>query len=244
LRNTINFTVKSGPTLLFLAGLVWVAFRARIRFSEFCLSDAFLVGFAGSLCSAALAFPASAQSGGAENYFFTLSFFMALTAAASMPILRRAGGPAPGCVLMMGNAGWTTLIAAIGLVLAGVTGVTNVRAQHVSIQTAKRCLDTLPRPLFVNSPFLSLPWITVNDVHWVRSYNYYDDRRAGHTFKEGGIGGLIASGRFKTIAVQGEKETPAPKEIDGGSLSGYRLDRNEATGLACPGFRVFLRDNG
>jgi len=244
LRNVVNFTVKSGPILLFLAGLVWVAFAVRRRFSDFWRSDAFVIGFSGALCTSALSFPASAQTGGAENYFFTLSFFMALIAAASLPILRRADGPVLGRVLMAGNAGWMTLITAIGLVLAGVTGVTDTRPQHIIYMAGARCLETLPRPLFVNNAMLSLPWITPNDVHWVRSFNYYDDRRSGNTFKEGGIGGLIASGRFKAIATQKTEGTPAPKEIDGGSLAGYRLaGKDETARRACKGFFLFFRDD-
>jgi len=240
-RNILNFTVKSGPTLLFLAGLAVVSVARSIRWSEYWRSDAFMIGLGGSIGSALISVPVSAQSGGAENYFFSLSFFLALMVVASFPILRRSEGPALRHILIAGGIGWVTLIAAIVMVFSGVTGVIDVRHQHVTNMAGKRCLDTLPRPLFVNNSMLSLPWITSNDVHWVRSYNYYDDRRVGNAFKEGGIGGLIEKGRFKVVALS-KGGTAPPTEYDGGSLSGYRLMKDDAViRRTCPEFFIFFR---
>jgi hypothetical protein len=244
LANILNFMVKSGPVLFFLAGLVVVSFLSRVQFSDYWRSDAFVISLAGTVFSAAISFPFSAQRGGAENYYFTLSFFLALMIIASIPILRSIGSSAMRRVLIAGDIGWVTIIIAIGLVFSGVTGVIDVRAQHVKHEGEKRCLDTLARPLFVNNPLLSLPWITPNDVPWVFSYNYYDDRRYGREFKEGGIGGLIAKGRFKTIAIPNGGVTSPPTELDGGSLGGYRLvEGDETFRQTCSGFFVFLRND-
>lgn len=239
--NVINFVVKSGPVLLFLPALAVAAFLSRVPFSAFWRRDAFVVGIGGGLCAAVLAFPASAQTGGAENYYFTLSFFLTLLTVTSLPVIVEAGETVMQRVLSVGIIGWATLIAAITLVFTGAFGVIDTRQQHRFNISAKRCLDTLPRPLFVNNALLSLPWMTPGNYPWVIAYDYPKDRKYGRSFKEGGIGGLIEKGRFKVVALTKDGATP-PTEYDGGSLSGYLLMEDEAViRRTCPEFFIFFR---
>jgi len=240
-RNLVNFGVKTGPMLFLLAGVLVVVLVDRKRRAALWRRDAFVLGVAGSLCAAVLTLPASSYRGGAENYYFTLSFFMALAAVASLPVMLATNDTARSRVLTAGSAGWATLIVAIGLVLAGTVGVVDVRPQHVANMQKKRCLDGLPRPLFVDSPLLSLPWMTPGNEPWVISYVYEDDRRAGHAFKEGGVGGLIAKGRFNVMALQ-KSGRGSPAAFDGASLSDYRLvDDAEAARRGCPDFYLFFK---
>jgi hypothetical protein len=126
-------------------------------------------------------------------------------------------------------AGWTTLVAALLLVLGGVTGVIDRGPQHARHVELKRCLDALPRPLFVYDRYLSLPWMTPGNTPYVLAYIYETDRALGSAFEHRGIGGMIEAGRFAAIAVRGDE---APAELDGARLDGYTLAPRTCRGLA------------
>jgi hypothetical protein len=240
-RNLVNFSVKSGPVLFYLAALVFVIFSTRERLKLFWQNDNFVLGCGGIFCATVIAVPGSAQLGGAENYFFSLSFFLGLMVCASLPILAKLGEAVWTRTLAAGNIGWATLLVAIGLVLSGSTGVINVRNQHTNYMAGKRCIDSLPRPLYVNNPYLSLPWMAPNTEPYVVSYNYLDDRNAGQAFKFGGIGGLISTGHFKVLAIQRGGKIP-PKKIDGGHLKNYTLVHKKISAQnPCGKFFIFNR---
>lgn len=111
----------------------------------------------------------------------------------------------------------------------------------------KQHLDELPGPVFVTDRACNLPWVQRKAPHFVYSFMYAVDRKAGYTFESGGIGGLIEKGYFETIVVLQRGcacETPglapsrcvhvsmghlplvkdgAVPSIDGGRLTHYRL---------------------
>ena len=241
-RNLANFAVKSGPILFYLAALAAAAIAFAESIKEMWRSDAFVIGLGGALCAAVISIPGSALSGGAENYFYALSFFMGLMTTASLPMVLERGGAPARWVLSAGAIGWGTLIASVLLVLGGVTGVVDLRPQNAGYMAAKRCLDTLPRPLFVNNPYLSLPWMTPGATPYVLFYNYQDDLKVGHVFKDGGIGGLIEKGAFAAIAIGRAKGAPAPDRLDWGPLAGYTLaPADYPSNARCPQFHIFLR---
>lgn len=240
-RNLVNFSIKSGPILFFLGALVFVIFRVRDQIHQFWKSDIFVLSCGGVICASVISIPGSAQLGGAENYFFTLSFFLGLMLCSSFPVLIDFDKNALQRTLVAGNIGWVTLILAVGLVLSGVTGVVNVRGQHVYYMAEKKCIDTLERPLYVNNPYLSLPWMAPNTVPYVLSYNYLDDKNIGHKFRHGGIGGLIKKGHFKTLAITKGSVIP-PEQVDGGHLQKYELFvENLVEQNPCKNFHIYRR---
>jgi hypothetical protein len=240
-RNLVNFGVKSGPILFILSALVFAVFGARDQIRQFWKSDIFVLGCGGVICASVISIPGSSQLGGAENYFFTLLFFLGLMVCSSFPILITFGKNAFPRALVAGSFGWATLIIAVGLVLSSVTGIVNVRNQHVGYMAGKNCIDTLTRPLYVNNPYLSLPWMAPNTVPYVVSYNYFDDKNVGHKFRYGGIGGLISKGHFKTLAISNGRVTP-PKQFDGGHLLKYELvNKSNTAQNPCKDFHIFRR---
>ncbi len=232
LRNIANFGVKTGPILLFLAGLAAVVIKSRGRMVMLWRNDTFVLGAGAALLATVVSIPASAQHGGAENYFFTISYFLCLMMMASLPILRMEGGSALKIPVLAGSVGWVTLSAAVILVLTGFTGVTSVRSQHDNYMAMKRCADTLPRPLFFNNPFMGLPWMTPGNTPYVFSYVYYAERAMGRKFQYGGFGGLIAKGKFAAIV-----NSSRQKKIDGATLDHYSLVKRPQ----CSGLYVYMR---
>ncbi len=231
-RNVVNFTVKSGPSLFVVAALALAA-ASPARARAFRESDPVVFAAAGVLVAALLSIPASAQTGASESYYFTLAFFLCLLAVAGLAVLARRDDPALRPAAAAGMAGWGTLIAALILVFSGFQGVIDLGGMHGRHMAAKRCLDTLPRPLFVADRYLSLPWMTPGNVPYVLAYIYETDRALGREFEHGGIGGMIEKGRFAAIALWGNE---APGELDGARLDGYTV----APG-ACRGMTVLLR---
>ena len=79
----------------------------------------------------------------------------------------------------------------------------NQSAPAVSDQIAllKRHLKELPAPVFVADRACNLPWIQTKAPHFVYSFTYLLDRKAGVNFEQGGIGGLIEQGYFETVVV-------------------------------------------
>lgn len=234
-RNLVNFVIKSGPSLFAVAVFIAaVAASGDIRRALW-RNDAALFAVAGSL-AAALSIPASAQTGASESYYFTLSFFLALLALTGMEVLAGTGTRAADRIRSAMAAGWATVVVALFLVFGGVTGVINLRPYHVHYMEVKRCLDGLPRPVYVHERYLSLPWMTPNNTPYVLAHIYEAERALGATYEHGGIGGLISASRFAAIAVPGFE---APRELDGARLDGYIQAPS-----ACRNFIILVRRAG
>jgi hypothetical protein len=69
------------------------------------------------------------------------------------------------------------------------------------ISQLKQNLHGLPGPVFVTDRACNLPWIQTKAPHFVYSFTYALDRKAGGRFERGGIGGLIEEGYFETVVV-------------------------------------------
>lgn len=234
-RNLANFAVKTGPLLFFLPAVAVVASRSADFRRRLWHNDAFIFAAGASIAALAMSVPAAAQHGGGENYFFTLAFFLGLMVMSSFPVLAATAPATLRAPLIAGVGGWLTLCAAVGTVLLGLTGVIDLRPQHRHYMALKRCADSLPRPLFIDNPYMGLPWMTPGNTPWVRSYIYYEERALGRAFERGGIGGLIAEGAFVAIVA-----APGSSQIDGTALSGYvRTPAPECTEMD-----VFLRKPG
>jgi len=215
--NLTSLASKTSPSLVLL-GVLGVTFilssESRRKFID---DDALVLACCGILIALLIAVPASFQTGAADNYYFSLSFFMALAAVAGSAILTRDGS-FPKFTGYASIFGWTIHMFAIVLVLGGYQGVTDLRKQHVDHMAGKQCLDKLPRPLFTNDSYYTLPWMTPGNEPFPISFQYLVERAAGKDFKHGGIGGLIGQGYFKALAFIGQ--TPPPT-YDGANLKNY-----------------------
>lgn len=242
-RNVGNVAIKLLPVLLGLAGIV--AAMATDRGIWFRITEVAYVagrwmpngvlGFAavGILVTSVFVLPASAKLGAAENYYFMLSFFLALLLLAALAAISQSGTwPVP--VALTLSLGWLLHIAALAMVLAGITGTLSPRYLHASLTGLRDCLaaKNLTKPLFVAHPYLSLPWMIPADQHFVIQTNYRWDRQRGIEMEGGGIGGLIDQGYFATIAVLGI------------SYDGSALPRYQPRGETCGNFKIYDRVGG
>lgn len=232
-RNVGNVTIKLLPLLLGFAGIAATmatnrGFRLRVA-EAVSVAGGWTAGgvlrFAavGVVVTGVLVLPASAKLGAAENYYFMLSFFLALLLFANLAASAQSGiWPMP--VTLALSAGWLLHVTAIALVLTGIAGILSPRNLHTSLTGLRDCLaaKNLTKPLFVAHPYLSLPWMIPADQHFVIQTNYRWDRQRRIEMEGGGIGGLIDRGYFATIAVTGVP-------YDGSALRHY-LPRGEACG--------------
>lgn len=69
------------------------------------------------------------------------------------------------------------------------------------IALLKQHLKELPAPIFVTDRACNLPWIQGKAPHFVYSFTYPLDKKAGVKLERGGIGGLIEQGYFETVVV-------------------------------------------
>lgn len=233
-----NAAIKSAPA--FLGGIatgVWLltttARRANAR-----KHNTALFAVCGTIAAILLHLPSSAQIGASENYYFSLHWFLILLSSSGIGLALIEGGGIPRLTMASMLAGWLTLAVATGFVLTGQRGTLSVRPQHEYYMAVKHCLDHLPRPLYVNRPYLSLPWMTPGSIPFILSWNYYIDRVHGGSYERGGLPGLIAEKRLAAIVITRVMQTEIFDGLDGRPLDGYR--RTELS--ECPNMIVFLRD--
>jgi hypothetical protein len=228
-----DFAVKFFPGLAALAAVLWAISRrdglwnAARKDERLCFS---VLGFA---AIGALTLVASSKDGAAENYYFALSYFTALTVLVGLERLARAEAPAMRRVLVVSILGWFVAIAAIAGVLGGVRGVISLADQHARYMNWKTCLEGLEKPVYYDIQYLSLPWMNPSEPYIMLPYNYPFDRKAGHAFEAGGVGGLIEKGYFNALVLQME---PGATTHDGG-----RLDAYERRPGLCHGQTVFVK---
>lgn len=213
-----NLAAKTLPSVAMLVALLG-AFAISSESRRVLLGDdTVLLAVCGLFVASLLALPASFQTGAADNYYFSLSFFMGLAAIAGIAALTRENATSASAVRMATAVGWGAFVVVIGSVFLGYNGVTDVRNQHVERMAHKRCMDNLPKPFFSNYSYYGLPWMTPGNEPFVFSFQYPKERQAGKKFEKGGLGGLIMSGRFKALAFV---QRPPPKTFDGASLADF-----------------------
>ena len=232
-RNLGNFAPKVVPFLAAAAAIGAYVLSSDKRRKDFFEDDRALYAATGT-SAALLSIPLSFQTGAAENYYFTLFFFLTLLVLAAYSLVAKQDARVPAWVDHAFGGGWLAMAVACLLVFLGVVGTTDLRAQHRFHSAAQACLAPLPRPLFIGITYLSLPWMSPGSPPFVLSYVYYIERKMERRFESGGIGGLIASGYFATIVTH----APPPETIDG-----VRPDRYRLTPSDCPSLGIFLRRN-
>jgi hypothetical protein len=225
-RNLINFTVKCTP-LLAVVALGVLAFAGMNDRRRVFAGDGPLLSVLGLVISVILAVAASAKVGAAENYYFPMAVFLAL---AGVNLLSAAPPLRTSAIGMI--VGFGVNLAACALVLAGVTGVTSVRAENDKMTERARCLEGYPGPVFAADPGLNAPWFQAGGPYFALANIYFDDRKLGLPFERNGIGGLIGEGYFATLALSSGTEPV----YDGQALSRYRLG-----GASCAGLDIYVR---
>lgn len=216
LRNLANFAVKSAPLLLGAA-----AVAAVVPWRTVAVRPLLLVPALGVVVAGLLSGTASAKLGASENYYFTLSFHLALFLLAGLAELERRGA-VPRAVRLSLAGGWAVTGVALLGALFGMAGTTSVRPIHDEAMQVSRCVGAQPGPVFVVNPMLALPWLIPSDPAFVPHWNYPLDRAAGVAMEGGGIGGLIASGYFGTLVLATGETTFDGADI----LSRYRIGRS------------------
>jgi len=233
LRNLFHWAGKFAPGVAGAAVLVLlIAANAEVR-QTVIENQHVVLGLSGLAVSVGLALLASTQTGAAENYFFQAAFFSAYLTIAGMATLG-VGQSGPSFQLAAGViAGWLVLSIAVGAALTGVVGIKDLTGQHRSYKALKACLDDVPRPLFVNEVYLSLPWMTPRSEPYVLSFFYERERVLDQPFDGDGIGGRIRNGHFAALAFWQGSVT---ERFDGASLKKY-----EKKPLPCGNLDIWLR---
>jgi hypothetical protein len=183
--------------------------------------------------SSAIAFPASAKQGASENYYFTLSFFLCLLVVIATAWLF-ASDKLKRPILILMICGWLVNLIGVGSVLAGIKGKTSNFYLHRGFVITQKCLlrKSRPEPIFIDHPYLSLPWMYPANEHFVVQTSYWWDRAAGVKMKDGGLGGLMDQGYFSTLALA---------EFRDGHYDGSDLSLYEPTSERCDGYVLYRK---
>lgn len=232
-RNLSNFSVKTLPILCLIAPTLYLAFRDRSVRKKLWQNDSFVFSVSGFMIGCLIAVPASFQTGAAENYFFTWSFYLLLIALTALSVLIQCSDRTPRAVLLGGTAGNVLASLAILATLTGYVGVTDVSYIHRLNTAWAACLADAPRPIVSNQSYLGLPWMTPGNIPFVISFQYDKERLAGKPFEYGGIGGLIAENRINTVALLAGV---TPTSYDGASLAAFGAPEK-----VCEGMYIFTR---
>jgi len=204
---------RLAPQLVAVALSLAAAVGLRRRWANSPAGD-FLAGTTGAaLC---IGFLGVAKQGADTNYFIPASVFgvlwgLSLFSAGrenvstpwGIPSICRGAILAAFCLGVVMGLGAPARKAATEiarlLTSGGDTGNEISSALGQEIARLKEHLDELPGPVFVTDRACNLPWIQRKAPHFVYSFMYAVDRKAGCTFESGGIGGLIEQGYFETI---------------------------------------------
>lgn len=214
-----NALSKTLPIYLPLISVIYAIvrytdFRARILSDWVALF--FLTGFA---ASAGVMSVLTLQDGSAENYMFTPTMFAA-------GFLIRSSVCAGGTSNLL-RVSWAWTVAAglhvilCILVITGVAGLLDAAGKnHRNWTDMKACINILPKPIFVQDTYLSLPWMVESAEPFVLAHTYTRARELDVPHEKGGIGGRIEAGEFKTLALLTDQ---ANVGYDGARLDGYKL---------------------
>ncbi len=230
IRNAFNFTAKFLPIIIIFIIFVFSIVRTG-SYSKLYRDNNALFAITGVLISLCLAIPASMQTGASENYFFSTSVFLTLSAVHISKVIN-LNSSALSRYAVNGSIAIVCLL--IILVPLKGLGVINVRQQHLAFLEGQVCIRDLPAPSFVNNRQLSFPWVSPGSEGYVLSHFYYIERAANMDFAEGGIGGRINDNFFSSLAIAGLE--PNATHYDGGSLAGYERQAD-----TCAGYNIYLR---
>ncbi len=229
--NGVNFAAKALPALTATGTLAALALLSPASRAEIVGDRSLPVTGAVAATGLVVALTGAAKVGGAENYFFTPHLMLCAVTAAGIGLLQRLPAPARRSLLVAMAVGWAAQAAATGAVLAGLAGAVSVRGTHEGYEAARRCIQVLPKPAYVDGAYLNLPWMNPSRPPFVLSFRYWHQRQQGLPFEAGGVGGLIEAGRFAALLLP-----EGAARYDGAALDGYA--RRDGV---CPGWSVWER---
>lgn len=220
-----NTAAKALPVYLPLLFLFHVFVRHadyRRRFVSDWIARFFLTGF---FAAAGIMFVLTLQDGSAENYTFAPTIFAAGLLIRGLVV---ADGMPAGSVIGRVGLGATALHTVLCiLVIGGAVGVLDAASKNNTNWTEmKACIAKLPKPIFVQNTYLSLPWMTESAEPFVLAHTYARARELSVPHEKDGIGGRISAGEFKTLVLFTDQ---AETGYDGARLDNYEL-RSERCG--------------
>jgi hypothetical protein len=233
LRIFTTILPKIIPPLVGLMACTWALARNPAVRRGLGADDTLVIACGGTFIGMMIAFLTSRQPGAAENYYFVPVFFVTL---AFLAMRRRlvTSSEYPHAIAVTLALSWGLQAIAVAAVVFGLTATTSVRKFDAYHRAAKACLDELPRPLFVDNHYLSLPWMTPGNPSYVLAFGYREDRIAGRNSYQGdGIGGRISRGDFAALAFTNDP---------GGAYDGAPLTRYRRVASDCPDLFVYLRE--
>lgn len=189
LANVRDMLQKTAP--LWLIALLF-AFRFRRPISAPPLppavADLRLLGLLGLAISLPLAFLGACKIGAASNYYFTAVLFLTLFAAAAFH-----AWPA------LAPYAFAAMLTLQALVATGAVGQLRLRASADEQTSIWQVWSRAPEPRFSSRTALNVPWLNPGSPPLVLAYNYEPERAAARHFESGGLGGLVASGYFRSL---------------------------------------------
>ncbi|MEX0694528.1 MAG: hypothetical protein WD075_08805 [Rhodospirillales bacterium] len=178
--------------------------------------------------SSLIIFLMTIQNGSAENYLFTPLFLASgLLVCGHAASRSQLSGMSSFNAVLLTTTGVQALLCC--LVLAGVIGVLDGTKTHRQWVDTARCINQLPKPIFTEGTYLSLPWMTESAEPFVLSYTYSRARKSGIPHEKDGIGGRINNGEFATLAISRNSPNGG---YDGADLLNYTLQPTKCGALS------------
>ncbi|MBI2470448.1 MAG: hypothetical protein HYV59_04300 [Planctomycetes bacterium] len=236
IRNILKATSKSSPAIISLiSSIVFIIFCKGLK-RGIIKNDNVLFAAILFFTTIVIVFPASAMEGAADNYCFMVLYASSLLAITlvseiSGDTLSAKDGGLRVCIGFM-IFGWIANVISIMMVFMGYQGVISVYPQHIDMVKKQKCIENLPKPLFVDNMYLSLPWMNPSEPYVFTNWFYRKERELGISFNDGGIGGLIKKGHYRTLLFSNDLKT-----FDGAELSEYKILPEK-----CEGFYVYIKN--
>lgn len=237
INNLLLAAAKSVPAIVTLvAAIVFIVFCKDFR-KDILKNDHILFTIIFLLTSILITVPASAMDGAADNYYFIVLYAFSLTSVILLNkisndrklVLKRANYRFKIFVGVLISS-WIVHVFSLMAVFTGYTGVVSVYPQHVNLVKHQKCIEEFPKPLFVDSPYLSLPWMNPSEPYVITNYSYKKNLKFG-IVKDDGIGGLIKHGHYNTLLLTEKLEF-----FEGTDLSTY-----EILPIKCEGLYVYVK---
>lgn len=232
-----DFIVKSGPALAIFFAILVITIKKPQLLGRYFSNTEFRYAFMGLTASLLIVIPAAFKLLSADNYYFPVSYFLALTAVSGTGLalqeLRsniKSNTQRIQIFTSISAVGWILNIVAVLVVLTGIKGKVSIREQHAFYQEKAQCVSQLPKPVFSSMQFLSSPWLNSSRPIVFPAYNYIVERDGGEQFVDGGIDGMIQRGQFRALLLDAENDPFASR----------KLDRYERQNQLCGGMAVYL----
>ncbi len=177
----------------------------------------------------------SQKIGASENYFIPASIFAAFFCLLFLSDIVQDRIPKIFHISFYFSASINILV--LLLILFGIKQHVSLRFQHKAYSELLKCTESLPRPVFSQTPYLNLPWMLGGENFVIVDQRLVGDEHKG-VYERGGIRGLIREGYFATLLLDKGQMTPrSAMDIPKEDLSHYV----EQLSTCPPTHLVFIR---